>query len=572
MRITKGIVLFTFIACTVCSCQKKINPKETFAKVGKIVFSQKDFKHFQTMQSEYPTMLSDVFPGPNRSAATAFVEAEAIAQTAGRTVENAVESSADWRWKTLFFQGQLYLKNVLSMTLGFTDQEMKSYYDSHREEFKMVFKVPVKSDSSAQTVDTTKKVEPQMRDSIEYSAFESVKNQISRQLFLAKYPPPAEMYKSRQAASDSTAQPVDSAMVKEQWFSTTRADLPQFFMKKYYEEKYGKPFPDSLKEWYGPNKTIQPADFDVILSWLPPDRRESYKDPSGTSFLAQWLLKWLLFSEKAQKNGFAAQDANTQIIRWAKRYEIANKYINQTLVPLSAKNIQLDTAMCTYAFWDNETEPGTALDSVQKEQALTAGHTMKKMIALDSLIYSIRTQCGVTFYQSDFKDDKGDDPKIMMTLADSLLNAGESARAEEQYNKIVLSRPFTSEGKQALLELAKIYSESEKYRQAISNYRKYLMIADDQSKMCNTFFMIGFVFDEYLDDAKHAAINYQWILKNEPKCELADDAEFMYLHLGEPMIGVEELQAEAKRQGRKMDETQPVGETIASDTASAAKL
>ena len=72
--------------------------------------------------------------------------------------------------------------------------------------------------------------------------------------------------------------------------------------------------------------------------------------------------------------------------------------------------------------------------------------------------------------------------------------------------------------------------------------------------------MIGFVYSEYLSKPELAEANYKWILKNTPECELADDAEFMCLHLAEPMIGVDELQAEAKRQGRKPEEAEPVSE------------
>ena len=66
-------------------------------------------------------------------------------------------------------------------------------------------------------------------------------------------------------------------------------------------------------------------------------------------------------------------------------------------------------------------------------------------------------------------------------------------------------------------------------------------------------FMIGFIYDEYLDKPEIAEANYKWVLKNAPGCELADDAEFMMLHLGEQMASVDELQAEVKRQGKKVE-------------------
>ena len=64
--------------------------------------------------------------------------------------------------------------------------------------------------------------------------------------------------------------------------------------------------------------------------------------------------------------------------------------------------------------------------------------------------------------------------------------------------------------------------------------------------------MISFPY-EYLDKPGLAEINYKYVLKNLPGCELTDDAEFMMLHLGEPMSSIEELQSEALRQGRKIE-------------------
>ena len=65
--------------------------------------------------------------------------------------------------------------------------------------------------------------------------------------------------------------------------------------------------------------------------------------------------------------------------------------------------------------------------------------------------------------------------------------------------------------------------------------------------------MIGFIYDEYMDKSELAEVNYKWVLNNDPECELADDAEFMMLHLGEPMNSVEELQAQTMRQNRKVE-------------------
>ncbi|MFO7772415.1 MAG: hypothetical protein R6V59_00460, partial [Dehalococcoidia bacterium] len=91
----------------------------------------------------------------------------------------------------------------------------------------------------------------------------------------------------------------------------------------------------------------------------------------------------------------------------------------------------------------------------------------------------------------------------------------------------------------ALIEMAKIKTEDQKYHRAVEYYRKHTILYNDRK--CNNFFMTGFIFDEYLNSPKKAEMNYKWILKNTPDCELADDAEFMCLHLDEPTPGVETL-------------------------------
>jgi hypothetical protein len=136
---------------------------------------------------------------------------------------------------------------------------------------------------------------------------------------------------------------------------------------------------------------------------------------------------------------------------------------------------------------------------------------------------------------------------------------------------LVRSFPFTDQGKQAFSELAKIQTENGQYRDAIQNYRHLLLWGTDKTKQCNTFFMIGFIYDEYLDKPDMAEANYRWVLKYTPDCDLSDDAEFMVQHLDEPLTSVEELRDEAVRQGRNVDDTTAVQETDTMATAAEAK-
>lgn len=148
---------------------------------------------------------------------------------------------------------------------------------------------------------------------------------------------------------------------------------------------------------------------------------------------------------------------------------------------------------------------------------------------------------------------KAGKPRVFDSKGGLASRYGKHPGAETNYRTLISTFPFTPEGMRAYPELAKILTEKQLYSEAIKNYRDYLILSNDKSKRCNTFFMIGFINDEYLNKSDLAQINYRWVLKNTPECELADDAEFMSLHLGESMSSVEELRAEALRQGKKVD-------------------
>jgi hypothetical protein len=182
---------------------------------------------------------------------------------------------------------------------------------------------------------------------------------------------------------------------------------------------------------------------------------------------------------------------------------------------------------------------------------------------VDSEIYSLRQKANVEYLQSDWTDPLSQKPRAIAAEADSMLAAGETAQAKKLYEQLTKSFAFTSQGREALVELAKLQTESGQYTDAIKNYRWHLVTtADTGVERCNTFFMIGFIYDEYLSKPLHAEVNYKWILEHTPECDLADDAEFMVLHLDEPMTSVEQLRAEARRQGRVIEDEEeaPAGD------------
>ena len=360
----------------------------------------------------------------------------------------------------------------------------------------------------------------------------------------------------------------DTAELKTRWVRFIRErGYRDFFMKLYYKEFYGKPYPDSLKDLYGTGKAVDTADMNVILSWLPGYRRDQLKDnPQALMDYAGWLMKWKLGAEKATQTGYASKPLVQNVLRWAWRLDVAQRYVNEKLVPEAKKGITIDTAMARYAYWDDNGNPGTPIDTTQMKDFLAKLTTTEVTANFDRLLYRMRLGQKVKFFTNDWRDEKVKDPAKLLREADSLRDTGNTAEAESRYRTLTNDFIFTPQGKKALVELAKIQTEQQTYNEAIKNYRRFLYIGADPGKQCNTMFMIGFIYDEYLDRPEMAEANYKWVLKNAPDCELADDAEFMMLHLGEQMSSVEELQAEVKRQGKKVEASENEAEGLAVDT------
>jgi hypothetical protein len=458
-----------------------------------------------------------------------------------------VKSGDDWKWKQMFYPGQIYLKDIVYSNLGFADEELQSYYKVHREQFKRT--IPVLADTGIKDSLQKAKAKAARKDSVVYLSFPEVKDKIIETMFLSKYPAPDSLF--RKDPKDTTR--IDSAAVQSQWIFSMKRGAVDFFMKLAFKEKFKKSYSDSLSEWYGEGKPITPKDMKVILSWLPEEQRGYYSTPNGTRDMAKWLLRWKLFSEKMDKIGAASQASMKSILEWAWKVNLAYFYVDRALTPSIKKSLTVDSAMCAYVYWDEHLNPLAKPDSFGLARITGMYRDKEANIKVDSQVYEMRKNLKVAVLQNDFVDDMAGNPAQLIAHADSLRDTGNTSESQRIYETLSRGFLFTPEGMRSLIELAKILTEQQQYTQAIKNYRDYLVLSHDASKRCNTFFMIGFIYDEYLNRSEDARVNYRWVLKNTPDCELTDDAEFMSLHLGEAMNSVEELRAEAMRQGKKVD-------------------
>ncbi|MBD3315490.1 MAG: hypothetical protein GF344_06860 [Chitinivibrionales bacterium] len=526
-------------------CQEQLDEEQRFARVGRTVLSREDYQAFQKMKTMQPTPVNEQF-SKTRPVHTLMVETEALYRKARG--QSNIESSMSWEWKKRFYPAQMYLVEILDKNRGITNDRIEKFYKANKKSFADTIKVPVKVDSP----DSVAAAEDTVKDTLIYKPLIEVRSTVVDTLFLRKYPPDSAFWVSSVDSGDTV---VDTAGIRRQWINNVRRDPAGFFMRKYYEESYGEPLPDSLGEWVGSGKAITPEDLELIRSWLPENQRARYDNPQGKEFLARWLLKWKLFSEKAKETGFAKQDEVKAVVEWAKKFEVVSDYLTQETASAEQTEITVDPSMVKFACWDRGGTPGVEPDSAMMRNMMEQYAKDMRRIALEEIVYEARQDAGVEYLQSEWTDKKSMGPEQLAAEADSLAAAGESNKALELYRELSEYFPFTKVGREALTELAKLQTEMGRYQQALRNYRRYLVFAaDTPEERCNTFFMVGFIYDEYLDEASLAEVQYKWILKNAPECELADDAEFMVLHLDEPMTSVEDLRAEARRQGRDIEE------------------
>jgi hypothetical protein len=514
-------------------CQKDDGARKPLVKVGMTVFNQEDVDGFSRVTSNYPTAPPESSLA-TRPGVTAFIEAAAIYQKQRLSPVNLkYRRSLDWKWKQRYLISFGFMSEVLQRHLGYSEPELRKYYDAHKAEFKN----PVISDSSGKAC-TTMVVAP----------FESdTKRSIADTLFLKDHKP--------DSAFIAGSPEKDTQAIKARWLQYVRHEgYRDVFLKYYFKEKYGKPYPDSVDDLVGKGKILSQDDMEVILSWIPADRRDVIrKNKQSLGDFARWLMRWQLYSEKAQAMGYASQPEVRSSIKWAWRFEVAQRYIADVLTPEAKKMATIDTAMALYSYYDDFGNPGSTPDTASLKDHYKRLLSQQTNEHFDGLMYSIRRTAHAKFLTKDWSDERDKNPAALLRKADSLRDTGNSSEAESIYRTLTSDFAFTPEGKKAIIELAKLQTEQQIYTEAIRNYRRVLLTDYDPGKRCNYMFMIGFIYDEYLDRPDMAEINYKWVLKNTPDCELNDDAEFMMLHLGEQMSSVDELQAEVKRQGKKVE-------------------
>jgi hypothetical protein len=525
--------------------------KDPVVKVGRVTIGKSSFELVRDKVARISPVAPPYYYPAQRQPVTYMAECEAIYQHIKQKgdISAKLDSSLEWKWKRKYFTASLYF-DLLQVNLGFTDAELEAYYKKSAEKFR----------ATAQTADG--------QDSSYVPPFEAIKRQVAEEVFYENYKPDSAFLARLEGQDDGDGNARDSAAVRNYWLYNVRTNAADFYMRQIFFEKNGEPYADSVQQFYGEGKPIQSADIDVIRSWAAQNRNSA-----GMKELLEWLYKWEVFAERAEKMGLTKTPEYKELIHWATRIEYAQIYLREGILPnFSTEMSESDAELAELLIYDQMRSAENRPDERRLRGEFDNMGRLRVMAAVDSAVYAVRKKVGIAFLQDEPRDERGADPAALAAKADSLRDAASdmdragSAEQIEQAEGLLRTLAteffFSPEGRRAAGDLAKM--NVDKYgadpRQdrllwsAVSLYRRSMVLDPaDAENMCNGFFMIGFIYDEHLKLFSLAEANYKWILRNAPDCALASDAEFMLLNLDEPMTSIEEIQGRSLRQGRKVD-------------------
>lgn len=510
----------------ILSCTRPIHEDEaSLAYVGTTPITHKDTGAFEFVLSHNTQREQDPFQLKRNGFVWAITATEALYQHGRKWPENRrFRSSSEWEWKKRSYLAVAFEKQILQANCGYSDSAVRSYYQTHRNEFRHI------TSTENGKACTSKVLLP----------FDSIRGDVAKRLFLNNY--------HHDSGSMNLRDPRAFRMFRERLYR-------DYFMKRYFQERYGKPFRDSQRTNFcgdGPDALFTVKDVGIVLSHLPEELRTAHvKDSSA---IIRRMGQWTLFSAQAEAMGFAARPEVQTMLDWALKSEIAQRVITSSLIPSVDKTVSIDKNMVLYSFWDSTGEPSMAIDSIQFRHFSSKLALQKKALVFDSLIYHIRSVYGVRFLKPDrWSDGRGKEPSALLREANALRDSGRIPQARTLYGVLTEYYLFTPEGKKALIERAKIAVDYQKAmeRQAIKNFRRFLIFNDDPHKRCEIMFRIAFVYDRELGRQDLAKVNYRWVKEKTPDCSFAEDAAIMLRHLGKSLPDAEELRSDARRRGDK---------------------
>ena len=128
------------------------------------------------------------------------------------------------------------------------------------------------------------------------------------------------------------------------------------------------------------------------------------------------------------------------------------------------------------------------------------------------------------------------------------------SEAVKTYEKLVKKYPKSPLCIESLYRIANIYTSGmQDYPQAVGAYERIVRdYPDSTARAAQAQFMIGFIYNNYVQDTTKAGIAYRTFLEKFPTHDLADDVQWELKYLGKSIDEIPEL---AKATGQKSADT-----------------
>lgn len=515
------LVTITLLATLILSPQviaQPISTEDTIVQVGQEHYTLDQYSTFSSMVYKHPVLHKEAFYPGKRKMTTQFSETMFLYPEA-QSYEHQFTTTKEWQWKETYLLGQWYQDKIIIENLGATEKELKKFYKRNRKLFP--------------AADTLSKEE----------AFQQNREAIITKRFLAHYPPTKEFKEEMGDVADS--------LIEMQWLRKPKSMGALFFLPYSYEKAFGTPMPTDISELIGENKLITEEDLVIITGWLPKGKRGIMENPQQRIPILKFILSWKLFANAAQEAKIDKTPAFQSYKTAFKKYEAVKHYINIVLMGELDDSITIiDNDELMLAYQDTRGALQEEIDSSLLINLAHAIQTERTAIALNKIIAEKRSKSGITIIHHDFDDPLAMKSDQLAHLVDSLVKNNQIAEAKKINKTLMAYYAHTEEGKKAYANLARQFIDEEQYKRAIQTYRNAILYKIDEDRECKKQFMIAYIYGENLQNNSLAAANFQRVLQKCPEGDLADDAEFMYLHIGEPYLSITDLQEEFERQGR----------------------
>jgi len=118
--------------------------------------------------------------------------------------------------------------------------------------------------------------------------------------------------------------------------------------------------------------------------------------------------------------------------------------------------------------------------------------------------------------------------KVALDSARAMHDRRSLQEAEALYKQVQLDETAPDSLRaQALFQLGQLSGEQQNYPSSLESYRSVLLRFPKSAEAYKAQFMIAFTYSEYLKVDKIAVAEYRKVLANYPKCDLANDADWM---------------------------------------------